>query len=72
MSTGSGGGHSPSPFRYMKQAKGFLASAVAVCVGIHIIWWCLAPLVPYLVTLLIVLWIFSIIFGILWNRTSKL
>jgi hypothetical protein len=72
MSTSPGGGHSPSPLKYLKQAKGFLVSAVAVCVGIRIIWWCVEPLVPYLVTLLIVIWIFAFIFGVLWNRTSKL
>lgn len=60
------------PLKYLKQAKSFLASAVAVCLGIRIIWWCLAPLVPYLVTYLVVIWIFAFIFGIAWNRTSKL
>lgn len=58
--------------KYLDGAKTYMLAAAVICVCVRIIFAAIEPLLPYLLGGLILLGIFSTIFGIMWNRSSKL
>jgi hypothetical protein len=56
----------------LKQIRSYLVTAVIGVVCLRIVLWAIAPLIPYMVSGIILLSVLAYIFSIMWRRSSKL
>lgn len=56
----------------LKNIRATMITVVMVAITLRIVLWALAPLVPLLISGIIFLSVLIVVFGIMWNRSSKL